>query len=235
MKEIFETYVENAFRSFEQDQTKVAQFNLNYRCHFPQDRHVAVLDVGIGRGEMLTCMKDWGYSNYLGIDISPSTVNFCSSLGLNCVLIEDTAKWLLQRPKLFAVITLLDVLEHIPKNEVVSFLRSIFTSLIPGGTLIVQVPNLQSPEGFLHRYNDITHEVGFVEHSLEQVLIVSGFSAISFFGFEQMVFPGLNQQVKKLLRYAYWKKIRFNRWITSNHNPKILHPVLSTIASKGAG
>ncbi len=232
MKEIFESYVDNAFGSHEQDRSKILQFEKNYFRYFPPSRDLKVLDIGIGRGEMLTCMKSWGYSDYLGIDISPSTISLCSSLNLNCSLVADSSVWLQQHQNAFALITVLDVLEHVPRKKVVAFLKSIWGALVPGGKLILQVPNLQSPDGFLHRYNDITHEVGFVEHSLGQVLQVSGFSVEIFFGFEQLVVPGVKQTIRKALRSMYWSHARFSRWLTSNLNPEILHPVLSVVAVK---
>ena len=80
MDKIFNKYIETSFDGHKQAQFKFRQFELNYKSFFPsiiKDTHV--LDIGIGRGEMLTCMRDWGYS-YNGIDISLSTVNFCQSL-----------------------------------------------------------------------------------------------------------------------------------------------------------
>ena len=41
---------------------------------------------------MLQCFKNWGYQNYLGVDLSPSTVKFCQGLGLRCQVVEDTAE-----------------------------------------------------------------------------------------------------------------------------------------------
>jgi hypothetical protein len=39
----------------------------------------------------------------------------------------------------------------------------------------VQTPNAESPWGLTHRYNDITHELGFNPESLRHVLAVVGF------------------------------------------------------------
>lgn len=91
---------------------------------------------------------------------------------------------------------------------------------------------MQSPDSNLHMYNDITHMVGFTEHSLTQVLIASGFKKFFFQGFEEFVFGGAKEKFKKFLRYIYWKWVRFVRRINSNLNPIILHPVLSVIAEK---
>ncbi len=232
MKEIYDDYIDNAFGAYEQAKFKFDQFELNYRKYFPENKNSLTLDIGIGRGEMLTCMKKWGYINYIGIDISPSTVKFCKSLHLNCELVNETSEWLMSKKNNFNVITLLDVLEHIKKESTISFLKSIYECLAIKGKVIIQVPNLQAPDGHLHRYNDITHEVGYIEHSLQQVLLTAGFNKISFFGFED--YDPTNYHLKKLRfkRNMFWRFVRYTRSITGNLNPVILHPVLCAVAEK---
>jgi len=235
MKEIFDTYVDNTFDGIrKQADFKFIQFEYNYKKYFPQNMNSKVLDVGIGRGEMLTCMVNWGYKNYFGIDISPSTVNFCSSIGLNCTLVEDTPDWLNKHPNTFELITLIDVLEHIPKKDMIEFLKSIKCALKNNGTLIIQVPNLQAPDGQLHRYNDITHEFGFTEHSMAQVLITAGFTSFHFQGFETFLSDNIRIYAYKIFRYFYRKTVRFYRKINGNINPYILDPVFSVIVKKNS-
>ncbi len=232
MREIFDLYIENSFGEEKQAEFKFKQFELNYQKYFPSNKNSKILDIGIGRGEMLSCFEKWGYKNYLGIDISPSTIKFCKSIGLNCELAEDTNLYLRNNKDAFELITLIDVLEHIPREDVVTFLRDINNALKKGGVLIIQVPNLQAPDGQLQMYNDITHMVGYIEHSLQQVLITAGFSKFHFQGFE--VITGINMKcfINKLLRIIYWKTVRFSRKINNNINPKILNPVFSAIVIK---
>ena len=119
MKEIFDNYVKIAFSNYEQADFKFKQFEYNYRKYFPQDLESKVLDIGVGRGEMLTCFRNWGYKNYLGIDISPDTINFCKKLGLNVLLVEDTIKFLKNNTLTYDLITMLDVLEHISRENTI--------------------------------------------------------------------------------------------------------------------
>jgi len=232
MKEIYDSYMENAFDGNQQAIFKIKQFENNYKKHFPQNKGARVLDIGIGRGEMLTCMKQWGYSEYQGIDISPSTIQFCTSLGLSCELVDDSTYWLESHKNIFDVVTVLDVLEHFPKENVLSFLTAIRGAMKDDGILIIQVPNMQSPDSQLHRYNDITHEVGYVEHSLNQILRTAGFSKTEFRGFEEYVSEHWSKYYWKFIRSLYWKYIHFTRRVSGNLNPNILHPVLYVAASK---
>ena len=231
MKEIFDNYLEISFDGMHQAEFKKKQFEMNYKKYFPNNIKAKVLDVGIGRGEMLSCMKEWGYE-YFGVDISPSTVKYCKTINLNCQTVEDTSSWLKNNGNKYSIITCLDVLEHVPKSHTIDFLRAINSSLAPKGIAIIQVPNLQSPFGYLHHFNDFTHESGFVEHSLAQVLMAAGFNNFKFFGFEEIYKKDIKSKLKKILRFLLRIAIRILRSINVNPNPKILDPVMYAIATK---
>ncbi len=232
MKDIYESYIENAFIDEEQAVFKFKQFKNNYKMYFPEDKQASLLDIGVGRGEMLSCMKDWGYEKFLGVDISPSTIKFCQNLSLNCKLVDNTTSFLNQNTETFDLISMLDVLEHIPKDNTIELLKALKNALSKNGTLIIQVPNLQSPDAQLHMYNDFTHQFGYVEHSFAQVLIAAGFENFSFHGFEDIIEKSFKIWVRKLLRSIYWKKVRFERRISGNLNPMILNPIFFAIIKK---
>ena len=231
MKEIFDNYVETSFDGFQQATFKFRQFKINYEKYFPKDKSIPILDIGIGRGEMLSCMRDWGFK-YQGVDISPSTVKFCKNLKLNCEVTVDTATWLMHNKEKFSMITCLDVLEHVPRDQTINFLKAIRASLANGGLVIIQVPNLQSPFGYLHHFNDFTHVSGFVEHSLGQVLLTAGFKKFEFHGFEEIFAINFKQSIRLILRYFYRKTVRFMRAINGNPNPLVLDPVMFVVAKK---
>lgn len=232
MQEIFDNYVEHSFGNRLQSKLKIKQFEFNYKKYFSNNKNIILLDIGIGMGEMLTCFQNWRYSNHIGIDISPSTIDFCQSIGLNCTLVNDSTEFLKLHQNSYDVITLIDVLEHIPRSETIAFLKQLRSSLKEGGVLIIQVPNLQSPDGHLHMYNDITHVVGYIEHSLQQVLLASGFQNFHFQGFEELIENDWKSLIKRILRKFYWKKVRLLRSINSNLNPMILNPVFAAIVRK---
>jgi 2-polyprenyl-3-methyl-5-hydroxy-6-metoxy-1,4-benzoquinol methylase len=231
MKEIFDNYVEASFDGFQQAVFKFKQFESNYKKYFPSEKNKQVLDIGIGRGEMLTCMRDWGF-NYQGIDISQSTVKFCNSLELKCEATDDTATWLKSNKERFSLVTCLDVLEHVPREHTIEFLKAIRLSLTNDGLAIIQVPNLQSPFGYLHHFNDFTHVSGFVEHSLRQVLLTAGFREFEFRGFEEFSPTGIKSIIRFSIRYFYRKAVRFLRNVNGNPNPEILDPVLYVVVKK---
>lgn len=233
MQEIWDNYVDHSLGERKQAEFKFKQFEYNYKKYFPRDKSAQILDVGIGRGEMLSCIKDWGYTSYKGVDISLSAIEFCRSLGLNCERLDNVTGWLKEHKDKFSFITLLDVLEHIKKEETIPYLKALRESLKEDGVLLIQVPNLQAPDGQLTRYHDFTHEVGYVEHSLKQVLMAAGFEDIKFFGFEQFVFGGWKEGVKKIFRMVYWKYTQLVRTIIGHLKLQILHPVFYAVVRKG--
>lgn len=229
MKQIFDKYIETSFDSGEQAYFKYEIFEKNYRKHFPVEKTARVLDIGVGRGEMLGCMRNWGYWNSMGVDISPSTVAHCARLGLQCELVDDTAEFLRQNENSYDVITMLDVLEHVPREVAIDLLSSVRGALTERGIAIIQVPNLQAPFGYLHHFNDITHVVGYVEHSLSQVLLAAGFVDIMFCGLDELYQSNYKTKIKRFLRPIFQWVVRALRAINANPNPKILDPVFYAI------
>jgi 2-polyprenyl-3-methyl-5-hydroxy-6-metoxy-1,4-benzoquinol methylase len=227
MKQIFDNYIGNSYEGeVTQSEFKIEQFGKNYKKYFPANQTgMKVLDIGIGRGEMLSCFKKWGFTNYLGIDITMSTISLCKNLGLTCEYTEDTIAWLNNHKNSFDRITLFDVVEHIKKDEVLEFLAAVRGALKEGGITIMQTPNMQSNNPNLHRWGDITHEFELTESSFRQIINEAGYSHASFYGFEWITGNTMRNKVLKMVRAVIWKLTRFGRRLTGNLNPEILHPI----------
>jgi hypothetical protein len=58
------------------------------------------------------------------------------------------------------------------------FLAASFAALKPGGRLVLQTPNADSPFGVAMRYSDFTHEICFNPNALARLLALHGFGAI---------------------------------------------------------
>ena len=146
--------------------------------HLPADRNTRLLDVGCGMGFALEALRVLGYTQLEGIDPDEGQVAAARAGHRPVSRVEDTAAWLHARPGQYDAILLLDVLEHIPREEQFDFLAALHGALAPGGRLICSVPNANSTLAARHRYNDWTHRVGFTEHSLEFALHHGGFRDI---------------------------------------------------------
>jgi 2-polyprenyl-3-methyl-5-hydroxy-6-metoxy-1,4-benzoquinol methylase len=153
--------------------------------HFPSDKNAAILEIGPGFGSMMHALHHRrGYQKIKGIDISPEVVEWCNEvLPGSTELVADTSEFLKKHPEEFDCIIMLHVLEHVPKEHLISLLHTIRVALRPGGKLIVEVPNAAHPvAGVKNRYADFTHTVGFTDQSLRFVLRSAGFSEVSVYG-----------------------------------------------------
>lgn len=143
--------------------------------YLPEGKEDPILEIGSGNGAFLLCCKQQGYTAARGLDISPEQVRFCVDSGLEDVVCADGLSYLRDSSEEFAVIAMIDVLEHLPKNQVLDLLAEAHSHLRPGGRIILRVPNMSNPFNVRTRYVDFTHEVGFSKETLEQVLRVIGF------------------------------------------------------------
>lgn len=146
------------------------------------DPAAAVLEIGPGNGELLAILRnELGLTGTRAVDLSPEVVTACNAqLGSEVAeLVANTQQYLDAHPASFDVIVLLHVLEHVPRTESIPLLRAIGTALKPGGRIVIEVPNMGNPiVGLTGRYADFTHEVGFTEASLSQVLRMAAFSRV---------------------------------------------------------
>ena len=150
----------------------------------PKNRNLKILEIGPGFGELLSFLsEDHGYKKICAIDISQEVVDFCNNIiPRSTEITDDTIGFLEKNKNQYGMIFMLHVLEHIQKKDTIPLLSQIYTSLQNGGTLIVEVPNMANPiVGLNLRYADFTHESGFTDISLKQVLRKAGFTNVSVF------------------------------------------------------
>ncbi len=142
----------------------------------PEDLGAAILDVACGEGAFLGFLREKGYTNLAGFDVSPENVGLCRAAGLEFVR-EDDALAFAERPteSRYDAIFLLDIVEHLPKERVASFVARMRDRLKLGGSLIIQTANMGSVMGLFHRYSDLTHSYGLTERSAMDLMRLVGF------------------------------------------------------------
>ncbi len=158
----------------------------------------------VGGGKLLYFFKRMGYHDITGVDISPSQVKLARQV-IPEVHEINVLNFLEANAGKFALITGLDIIEHFTKPEVLRFLDACYNALQPGGRLILQTPNADSPWGSVHRYNDFTHEVGFNPNALSRLLALVGFKQI--IPREQGPVP-MGHSIKSTVRSLIWQAIR---------------------------
>jgi len=157
-------------------------FRKNYLPHLPVRKDARIVDLGCGLGHFLFFLQRAGYTNILGVDVGRECIDFCRVHGFP-VIEEEIIAYLQQESEPVDAFILNDVLEHQTKDMMWRVLEGVRSRLAPEGTFLVKVPNVAHPFlGTDSRYLDITHEVGFNENSLEQVLLMAGFANVRVFG-----------------------------------------------------
>lgn len=229
--DIYDNYLEIGLGAGVQSELKINQFIKNYSSYFPREKQASILDVGPGKGEMLSCLSKLGYTNIEGADISESVVKFIQSIGFKGIRTDNISEYLRSKPSHYSLITFCDVVEHIPKQEVVTIMSAVRESLNDKGILIIQVPNMQSITASIFRYDDFTHETGYTERSLKQMLRLAGFSAIECYGFDYLD-NSFRSKAQAILRKILWKCILGSRKINGTMPHRIQHPVLYAIVRK---
>ncbi len=174
------------------------------RDWLPNDKGAHILDVACGGGKLLQFFRDTGYNNVYGVDISPEQVALARQVTLNIVE-ANVLDYLAENRGRFDLITGLDIVEHFRKDEVLRFLDLCFAALKPGGRLVLQTPNAESQWGTHHRYNDLTHELGFNPDALNRLLALVGFDAIQARELGPIPF---GYSVASTLRWLMWEAIR---------------------------
>lgn len=174
------------------------------RGWLPSDLAAPVLDLGCGDGKLLAFLATSGFREVVGVDRSEVQVERSRRRAPTAeVSLGDVADVLRRRPGQFGAIFCIDVLEHLTRDELLETLRLIGAALRPGGCLIAQVPNADSPFHGAIRYGDLTHELAFTPEVLRHVFAATGFSRSEF-----REGGPVAKDWKGALRVAAWRLLR---------------------------
>lgn len=117
-----------------------------------------VVDIGCGRGELLTALRESGI-HAIGVDSNPSSITSLQGRGFEASC-EDLSDFLKRTPdSSLAAITMLHVVEHLPFDQLLTTFQEVFRVLEPGGIFIAETPNsLNLTVGSSTFWIDPTHQ-----------------------------------------------------------------------------
>jgi 2-polyprenyl-3-methyl-5-hydroxy-6-metoxy-1,4-benzoquinol methylase len=182
MSEAYSTY-EKHFQRMGNTPIDFATINTNLE-HFssneqwlPTNVNARICDIGCGWGHLLLSLWASGYKNLYGVEISDTQLAMAKKglpqeINLFC---GDGVSYIKETKELFDLITIFDLLEHMDVAQSVELLRGCYEKLLPGGSVVIRVPNMANILSAYSRYMDITHINGHTEWSLFQLLDLSGF------------------------------------------------------------
>lgn len=170
-----------------------------FKTHLPGNKDAAIMDAACGAGHFLYFLKQQGYRNIQGIDISAEQLEMAKEMGVSEVTRADLFKYLPDHPKQYDMVIANDLIEHLNKPEALELLDAIFIALKPGGVVLISTENAASLFGASRVFIDFTHEQGFTPISLNQVLRVGGFDEVEIYGI------GPIHDLSSLIRVGLWK------------------------------
>jgi SAM-dependent methyltransferase len=116
----------------------------------PQSR---VLEIGFGNGSFLAYGKKRQWEMY-GTEVNAGLLERAGREGFHVVHSDNLTPFL---DNYFNLVVAFDVLEHLPQNQLLDFLRDIQRVLVDGGVFIARFPNGDSPFGGFLQHGDPTH------------------------------------------------------------------------------
>jgi 2-polyprenyl-3-methyl-5-hydroxy-6-metoxy-1,4-benzoquinol methylase len=169
----------------------------------PKEAGPRVVDLACGPGNLLAVFERVGYADFTGVDASAEQVAVARSVFPSVV--EDDVFAFLSRDESgsYDLITAFDLIEHFTRDEAIEFLRLVHQRLRPGGALILQMPNGDSPFAGAVYSSDATHETLYTSVSLRHMLQACGFGDCEFreYGPAPMSAAGV-------VRYGLWRLVR---------------------------
>lgn len=147
------------------------------RKYLPVDRTVACLDVPCGSGNFLYFLRCQGYVDIIGYDNDARQIERASALGLPVVR-RDAMEILAEDSRTYSLISSLDFVEHLSRDEALRFIGLCHDRLVPGGVLVLRTPSADGPFGAHDAWNDLTHRWVMTSEVLEAVLEMVGFKHV---------------------------------------------------------
>jgi len=200
---------------------RILNWGLEYLCY---QMHIAklvetcqptsVLDVGCGDGRFLGLLSD-AIPRRVGVDLSDKAISYAKAfhpdVDYRCIDIKDL-------DENFDVVTCIEVLEHIPEEQLPSFIKNLFMRCTRDGKLIISVPTKVLPVNKKHyRHYDLTdlleqidsvnekydvNKVEYIFYSPKWMEMLLTLTNNRFFVFEPHF-------LRKKIWKAIWNKYRF--------------------------
>jgi 2-polyprenyl-3-methyl-5-hydroxy-6-metoxy-1,4-benzoquinol methylase len=153
-----------------------------------------ILDFGYGAGYLLRTLRKRGFKNLSGCEIDTRCLASKELDGIDLIDLNESVL-----TEKYDVIIISHVIEHIEKNKVIEFLKSLKKSLNKHGRLIISTPNAQSTTGVFWLYADFTHEYIYTYGSLYYVLSAAGYVNMRMIGPSKNLYSLLLPLFKKCL------------------------------------
>jgi 2-polyprenyl-3-methyl-5-hydroxy-6-metoxy-1,4-benzoquinol methylase len=142
--------------------------------YLPHNLDARCLDVPCGYGNFLYFLKSKGYRNIKGYDLDENQIKLACLLDLPATK-GDAFDVMFTSNGQYDLISSLDFIEHLTKDEALKFIDACKDKLSEGGVLILRTPCADGPFGAHDAWNDLTHQWGLTSNVLQTLLEMCGF------------------------------------------------------------
>ncbi len=197
----FYTEFEEKFRGTEQDIKKRLRFYIPllkvYAEAYPSSKPTA-LDIGCGRGEMLSIYTELGFEAF-GIDTNKVVLEQTRSKGFNVTYADALDFLKSQKPDTYDAISLIHVLEHLSFEYAFELHKEVLRVLKPGGAYIVEFPFAENLiTGTIGFWLDPSHIKPINPDMVKFVWEYLGFEKVDYFGVNAIQKPLEDMRIEDL-------------------------------------
>ncbi len=147
------------------------------------DANARVLDIGTSTGTNLRMLRDQGFTDFTGVDLSEDAIRWCAEKGLGMVHQGDACA--LPFPDAsFDLVLATDIIEHVDRDDIA--LGEITRVLRPGGHALLTVPAFESIRGLQDRVAH--HKRRYLKGQLLNRVRESGLTPGKAFYFNSLLF-----------------------------------------------
>lgn len=159
-----------------------------------------IVDLGCGYGKYIYRLKEKGYTNCKGVDISAEQVEAAHKAGVYEIEQGELLTFIKKQPDDIDVVLLMDIIEHLTYQEIFDLIDEVKKKLSGTGKIILHVPNAEGIFGMRIRYGDLTHEVSFTPSSINQLFNTMGFKKIFIVEDKPLIYS-----ISSLFRRMVWE------------------------------
>ena len=152
-----------------------------YLNYMPKNINTATaphLDIGCGRGELLSILENNNYKT-IGIDINSLEIKHLKEQGFN-VEHRDMIDFLQTTPQFFSSISAIQVIEHIDHDTLKKFISLSYEKIEKDGVIMLETINPHNPVAFNSFHMDETHTKPLPPEMVAFMLQYIGFKDVKF-------------------------------------------------------
>jgi 2-polyprenyl-3-methyl-5-hydroxy-6-metoxy-1,4-benzoquinol methylase len=144
--------------------------------YLPENKAAKILEIGPGNGLTLKLLAEMGYTNTVGLEVDKNLAMAARANGINVDHVAESAlvDALTAHENSFELVFCMHVIEHVPKDQQIGFVRAAGQSLTTDGYFVCETPNALGATANYFRYNDWTHTSIFTPASLRFLYRTAG-------------------------------------------------------------